>query len=232
MTVTTLALSPVGHELLDDPGADPAAVAESLRHIARANRWLGGAGAARYGLLRLLRGVPRGARLTLLDLGTGAGDLPRAAVGWAARRGITLVPVGVERSRVAAGLARGAGVPTAVACVSALPVAPKSVDLVLASQLAHHLAPETLVRLAREWTGLARVGVAVADLRRSRVAALGFPVAGRVLGFDGNTLRDGVTSIRRGFRAAELRGLLAAAGVRAEVRARPGWRLVATWRPA
>jgi len=228
--MTTFALSAVGHELLDDPAADPAAVAESLRHIARANRWLGGADAVRFGLMRLLRDVPRGARLTLLDLGTGAGDLPGAAVEWAARRGIELVPIGLERSPVAATLARSGGVPTAVGCVSALPFAPKSVDVVLASQLAHHLAPASLVGLAGDCTRLARIGVVVADLRRSRLAALGFPIAGRLLRFDRNTLRDGVTSIRRGFRASELRALLAAAGVNAAVHARPGWRLVATWR--
>ena len=41
----SLTPSPVGTELLDDPGADPAVVAESLRNISRSNRWFGGAAA-------------------------------------------------------------------------------------------------------------------------------------------------------------------------------------------
>ena len=45
-----LALSPLGRELLDDPDADPAAVGESLRHVARANRWFGGARAVHWAL--------------------------------------------------------------------------------------------------------------------------------------------------------------------------------------
>jgi hypothetical protein len=45
-----LELSPIGVELLDDPTADPALVAASLRDIARANRWFGGAAAMRRGL--------------------------------------------------------------------------------------------------------------------------------------------------------------------------------------
>ena len=58
MTVEPLTLSPVGTELLDDPGADPGAVAESLRNIARSNRWFGGTAAVLHGLSRVLAGVP------------------------------------------------------------------------------------------------------------------------------------------------------------------------------
>jgi SAM-dependent methyltransferase len=227
-----LAPSPLGRELLDDPGADPAVVARSLRNISRSNRWFGGASAVRHGLGRVLAQVPRGTELTLLDLGTGAGDLPRAAVVWARRRGIRLRPVGLERSRVAAALAAEAGVPCAVGCAGQPPLRDKSVDLVLASQLVHHLAPESAVRLLRACDRLARVGVIVADLRRGRLAPLAFWVGARALGFDDYTLADGITSIRRGYTPAELRALLAKAGVQGRVVRRPMYRLVATWRPA
>ena len=50
--------------------------------------------------------------------------------------------------------------------------------------------------------------------------------------FDPVTVSDGMTSLRRGYTPAGLRALLAAAGVRATVERRPGYRLVATWRPA
>jgi hypothetical protein len=82
--VHPLAISSIGSELLDDPAADPSVVAQSLGNIARANRWFGGARAVRYGLARVLAGVPRTRPLSLLDLGTGAGDLPGDAARWAA----------------------------------------------------------------------------------------------------------------------------------------------------
>lgn len=227
-----LSLSPVGVELLDDPAADPAAVAESLRNIARSNRWFGGAGAVRHGLARALAGVPPGCTLTLADIGTGLGDLPRAAIRWAARRGIRLIPVALERSPVAARLARERGVPCAVGCAGALPFAAKSVDVVLLSQVAHHLAGDSAVRLLRDCDRLARTAVVVADLRRGALGPLAFWCGARLLGFDRVTLADGITSIRRGYSAAELRALLAAAGVSGTVERRPGYRLVATWRPA
>jgi SAM-dependent methyltransferase len=232
VTVAPLVSSPVGRELLDDPAANPGVVARSLRNISRSNRWFGGASAVRHGLARVLAGVPPGSELTLLDLGTGAGDLPRAAVAWADRVGVRLRPVGLELSPVAAALARAAGVPCAVGCAGQPPLRDKSVDLVLASQLAHHLAPESAVRLLRTCDRLARVGVIVADLRRGRLAPLAFWVGARALGFDRCTVADGITSIRRGYTPAELRALLAEAGVRGSVVRRPMYRLVATWRPA
>jgi hypothetical protein len=88
------------------------------------------------------------------------------------------------------------------------------------------------VRLFRTSDRLARRAVVVADLRRGRLGPLAFWCGARALGFDGVTVADGMTSLRRGYTANELRALLAAAGVRGTVDRRPGYRLVATWRPA
>ena len=228
--MTGIELSPVGAELLDDPAADPAVVRESLGNIARANRWFGGRWAVRYALRRLLQGVPAGTRLVLLDLGTGLGDLPLDATRWAHSRGITLVPLGLERSPVAAALARSAGLPTVLGCAGSLPVRDRGVDLVLLSQVAHHLTRESAIELFRRCDALARHGVIVADLRRGPLGGTAFRVGGTLLGFDRTTLADGVTSLRRGYTRAEFAALFRAAGVPAQVTRRPGYRLVAAWR--
>jgi len=226
-----LSITSLGTELLDDPTANPAAVAESLRNIARANRWFGGAAAVRFGLARTLAGVARGTTLSLLDLGTGLGDLPRVAVRWGAARGIRLVPVGLERNRVAAALASGAGLPTALACAGAPPIRDKSVDVVLVSQVAHHLTGASVVSLLQTCDRLARRAAIVADLRRSSIAPPAFWFGARLLAFDPVTVADGMTSIRRGFSRPELRSLMARAGIEGRIYRRPGFRLVATWLP-
>jgi SAM-dependent methyltransferase len=229
--MTDLSITAIGEELLDNPRADPAIVAESLRNIARANRWFGGASAVRFGLARTLRDVLPGTVLSLLDLGTGLGDLPDVAVRWAARRGIRINPVGLELNRAAATLARSRGLTVAVACAGKPPIRDKSVDVVLLSQVAHHLASDSVVHLLRACDRLARRAVIVADLRRHTVAATSFRLGARLLGFDRVTMADGVTSIRRGFSRPGLLDLMAQAGVSGRVDQRPGFRLVATWRP-
>jgi 2-polyprenyl-3-methyl-5-hydroxy-6-metoxy-1,4-benzoquinol methylase len=226
-----LSITPLGVELLDNPAADPAMVAESLRNVARANRWFGGAAAVRFGLNRTLGGIPRGSSLSLLDLGTGLGDLPKVAVRWGAARGIRMVPVGLELNRSAAALATSRGLATAVGCAGVPPVRDKGVDVVLVSQVAHHLTAESVVHLFRTCDRMARRAVIVADLRRHPLAAPSFWCGGRLLGFDPVTLTDGVTSIRRGFRRGELVELMTRAGVKGRVDQRRGFRLVATWHP-
>lgn len=226
--MSPLALSPTGTELLDDLAADPAAVARSLANIARANRWFGGLAAVRHGLSRLLRA--RAGPVTLLDVGTGLGDVPAMARRWAQARGVTLRVIGLERHPVAAQLAAGTGLPIVRSCGGELPFRDRGVDIVVISQVAHHFAPASCVRLFGEASRVARLGVVVADLRRSRTAAVGFWLGSRVLGFDPVTRVDGITSLRRGFTRLELAGLIAQAGAEAQVESRPGARLVATWR--
>ncbi|HOX19474.1 MAG TPA: methyltransferase domain-containing protein [Gemmatimonadales bacterium] len=224
------ALAPFGTELLDDPAADPAVVARSLANIARANWWFGGTAAALWGIDQLLRDVGSGHALTLLDVGTGAADLPAAAVRRAARRGRHLSAIGLERSPVAAALAAARGFPAVIGCAGQLPVRPGAVDIVLISQVAHHLAADAAVELFRAATALARIGVVVADLRRSELAVAAFRLGSALLGFDAVTRADGITSVRRGYHVRDLADLAARAGQQARVCRRPGFRVVAYWR--
>lgn len=181
-----------------------------------------------YGLDRLLAlGAP--ADLTLLDIGTGAGDIPAAARAWGRERGVTIRPIGLERLRPAAALARTTGLPMTLGCLSALPFRPRSVDVVTISQVLHHCDRPSALALLRSATQVARRGVVVADLLRSATAALLFGVAARALGFDHHTRVDGATSVARGFSAEELLALGNEAGVRTSISVRPGWRVVAWW---
>lgn len=224
------ALAPLGTELLDDPDADPATVARSLANIARANWWFGGTAAALWGIDQLLRALPIDRAISLLDIGTGAADLPTAAVRRAARRGRVMRAIGLERSPVAARLATARGFPTVLGCAGQLPVRLAAVDIVLISQVAHHLAADAVVELFHSASAVARVGVVVADLRRSEVAVAAFRVGSALLGFDAVTRADGITSVRRGYHTGELTALAARAGQQAHVSRRPGFRVVAVWR--
>ena len=80
--MSVLAPAVIGVEVLDNPGADPALVRRMLTDIARTNRWLGGAHAVRVGMQHLCRDVLRGTTMRLLDVGTGAGDLPASFRVW------------------------------------------------------------------------------------------------------------------------------------------------------
>jgi SAM-dependent methyltransferase len=214
-----------GTELLDDPAADPAAVRRSLGNIARANRLFGGTSALIWAFEHAVSDVER-RHLDVLDLGTGAGDLPAALRAWGRRRGRTIRTFGLERLRPAATMARGEELPVALACVSALPFRTGSVDVVTISQVLHHFDRAKAVQIIAEARRVARHAVVVADLLRSRTAALLFGVGATLLGFDAHTRSDGITSVGRGYRPEELHELLCEGGRPAAVTVRPGWRVV------
>jgi hypothetical protein len=227
--MSRLSLTTTGTELLDDPGADPGVVTQSLRNIARANFWFGGLAAVRYGLARILRDTPPGP-VALLDVGTGMGDIPAMAREWGRRNGWAIQPVGLELHSAAARLAAGQRLPMVLGCGGDLPFRTGSVDVVVVSQLAHHLDEAGCRALFLECSRVARRGVVIADLHRSRAAGIGFWFGSRLLGFDAVTITDGLTSIRRGFTVPELTALVRQCGITGHVAHRPGARVVATWR--
>jgi SAM-dependent methyltransferase len=227
----------IGSELLDDPRADSAAVQTELRDIGRLNALFGGTRAVVRELERFFErgsreaGNGRRAAWTLLDVGTGLGDIPRAAAAAARRYGIDLRPVGLELNATAARTAHAQGVPAIVADGNAMPVRPRSVDVVIASQVLHHLPREVAAGWIAVFDRLARRAVVLADLRRSRVAMVGVWAASLGLGMGRVTRHDAVVSLRRGYTKREFAALLAAAGVPAVARYRPGFRVVAAWAP-
>lgn len=229
--MTAIASSTVGIEALDNPAADPALVVRMLRDIARSNRWFGGTATMRAGLAWLLSVDDVGRTLTLFDVGTGAGDLPLDAIRYAARRGITLRAVGLERIPAAAQLAQQNGVSTMLGCASAMPLADGSVDIVLVSQVAHHLDDAAIVNLLADCGRIARRGVIISDLRPSRWAGVAFRLGGALLRLHATSIADGVTSIRRGFTPERLRRLAAEAQQhRVHVASRPFARILLCWR--
>jgi hypothetical protein len=236
----------IGTELLDDPGAEPTVVAAHLRDIARLNAWLGGTRAVVAALdpfFRMGKGERQGkgeegrgqgtATWTLVDVGTGAGDIPRAVAAAARRHGIGLTLIGVERIPAAARLARSSGgLHAVIADGSALPFAPGAADIVIASQVLHHLPRDTAVRWIGVLDRLARRAVVLADLRPSRLAMAALRLAAPILGVGRVTRRDGVVSLRRGYTRGQLDALLADAGVRARAHVRRWSRVVAAWTPS
>jgi SAM-dependent methyltransferase len=223
-----------GIEYLDDPTCDSGLRERSLADVARANRLLGGARAVAAELrdaLDALRGLGR--TPTLLDVGTGLGDIPAELRAVAARGGVSLVTIGLDAAPSLVSASR-AHVDLAVCGDAlALPLEHGSVDVALCSQLLHHFEHADAVRLVRELDRVARARVIIGDLRRSAVAAAGLWLVSFPLRFHHVSRHDGVVSVFRGFTAGELADLVHdAVGVRPTIRRRLGWRVTASWRPS
>jgi len=227
----------IGTELLDDPRSDPVLVGRELRDIALLNALFGGTRAVVRELKSFLErrramGNRKREMWTLLDVGTGSGDIALAARAAARQLDIDLKAIGLELNPTAARIASAAGVPTIVADGSALPLGPRSVDVVVASQVLHHLPRPVAVRWIATFDRVARRAVVLADLRRSRVAMAGVWAASVGLAMSGVTRHDAVVSLKRGYTTTEFDEMLRQAGVRTVARYRRGARIVAAWSPS
>ncbi|WP_310570168.1 methyltransferase domain-containing protein [Gemmatimonas sp.] len=230
-----------GSEILDDPGEDPALALRSLRDVALANRFFGGRRVVLVEVRRVLHaqraiGSATGT-LTLLDIGTGLGDIPRAAERMAQRMNadsaVALTTIGAE---LVPALARAASASCTHALATdamALPFADGSIDIVTCSQVLHHFDGPEADRLLQECTRVARSAVIIGDLRRSWFAVAGLWAASFLLRFHPVSRHDGIVSILRGFTRDELQSLVErATGCAVQAHRAPGFRVVAVWAPS
>lgn len=220
--------------MLDDAACDAALRERSLSDVARANRLLGGTRAVLAEVRALLPALARLRReVTLLDVGTGLGDIPAAVARLAERHGVPIRTIGLDGADSLARASRVRVHDALCADALALPIASHSVDLVTCSQVLHHFEPGEAVQLLAELNRVARGHVVVSDLRRNWLAAGGLWLVSFPMRFHPVSRADGMLSVLKGFTVPELDALVRAAGARApSVRHHLGWRLTATWAPA
>ena len=217
-------------EYLDAPNVDPKLVRRSLADVALANALFGGTRAVLLEIEDLLPELNGSA--TLLDVGSGVGDIAARARALARSRDIDLSLITIDMAETLALASRARAGNAVRGDATALPFADKSVDIVMCSQTLHHFDDASAASVLRELDRVARVRVIIADLRRSWLAAAGLWLASFPLGFHPVSRHDGIVSIMRGYTNDELRRLVTSSTGRTPVvRRRIGWRVTATWRP-
>lgn len=212
-------------EFLDGPLDDPATLAGNLRDLRRVNRALGGVRLSRLAVDRLLSAAPThldASPISIIDVGTGAGDIPVALLAEARRRGRRLEVVAVdarpevlEAARATRpALARIPGLALDVSDGRSLPHPDRAFDIAHASLVVHHFEPDEAVVLLAEMARVARLGIVVNDLDRGRMHWLGAWLIAHLFTTNRYTRRDGPLSVRRAYTPPEMRELLARAGLR------------------
>ncbi|WP_346958061.1 class I SAM-dependent methyltransferase [uncultured Arthrobacter sp.] len=200
-------------EEMDRPDCDPTRLDRTYAQFALVNRAVSGwRGIYRQQLRPLLSAA---STTTLLDIGCGGGDVPVLLSRWAARDGLRLEITAIDPDRRAAAFAARhrtrAGVTFRRQAAAELLDAGARFDVVVSNHVLHHLDAGELAGFLAESAALSTGLVIHNDLRRSPAAYALFSAGALV--FPGSYIRqDGLTSIRRSYTAAELRGA-----------APPGW---------
>lgn len=174
-------------------------------------------------------------RFSVLDVGTGAANIPIALARWARSRQLRaeITASDVSEQVLTAARANCAGFPEISLerqDALALTYESQSFDLVLCQGVLHHFSPEKAQALLREMARVARHAIIVTDLRRERLAYITAWLAMGILRPGRTTRHDGLVSICRSYIPSEVRVLAQRADLRsATIRTTFPFRQVLIW---
>jgi 2-polyprenyl-3-methyl-5-hydroxy-6-metoxy-1,4-benzoquinol methylase len=223
-------------EVMDQPDLDPAQHAQALRGLERINFLSGSAGILWPGIQQIAIDI-KDRPLRLLDVATGAGDIPIRLWHRSRKAGLELEVAGCDRSLVALDHARrqaresGAQVNFFEHDILGGPL-PETYDIVTCSLFLHHLTEAEAVTTLRTMAQAAKHLLLVNDLRRSRLGWWLAWLGTRVLSRSPVVHFDGPVSVAGAFNRAEMKELADQAGLRGAVVSRR-WpcRMLLSYRP-
>lgn len=215
-------------ELMDDLSIEGAELEETLEQVERINAAARGPQISLAGVESL---VPDGIeRLSVLDVGTGSGDIPRRIADWSERKPFDVWVKGIDLSHTTVGYARRRTtrrerLAFELKNLFEMPD-DEPYDIVHASLVLHHFPGGEAVRALDKMRRLSRYGVVVNDLQRHPVPWASLRIALSVVSRNRLVQNDGPLSVLRGFTRDELAALAAKAGLD---RASVAWKFPFRW---
>lgn len=215
-------------ELMDQPSLGQDERAEALQLLNRINRRLG----VDRRLCDWVRGVAGSESVSVLDLGSGGGGL----LGYMVQRNGTAGPlrlIGLDQSLPALKLARrwqDSRVRWIRGDALHIPLADSSVDLVTCSLFLHHFDEGQVVQILRGAARVAKKGIVIGDLTRSRLALVSTWLFTHLASRSPVCHYDAAVSVRAAYNKEELAGLAAQAGLNnTQVRSHFPFRMILIW---
>jgi SAM-dependent methyltransferase len=171
--------------------------------------------------------LPRDRPVTVVDVGSGYGDMLRTIDRWGAQRGLNFNLIGVDLnqwSTWSATEATPADRPVRFVTANVFDFRPPGgIDIVISSLFTHHLDDASLIRFVSWMEATVATAWFVNDLHRHPIPYHVFRVTSRLLRYHHFIQHDGPVSIARAFDPYDWRLVLTAAGL-APGAAQPTWR--------
>lgn len=195
-------------ELMDDFKLEGAVLRDTLKKLEHINKWLGGNGITLQGVAKLLKNQPKSTVYHIVDVGCGHGDLLRLVAKWGVKNCYQLRLTGLDANQDAVNYANELSTDYENIDFICEDVFSKSFQnttchITLATLFMHHFKDEDLLKLLSIFNKNSKLGIVVNDLQRSNLAYALFKVIGLFIA-NNMVKQDGLTSIARAFKKAEL----------------------------
>jgi len=200
-------------EMMDRPQPVSPELERDLERIRQLNRWFG---SHRLVSIFMRRWIRPGARMRVVDLATGSGDIPRLLVDFARNIGAQIDIDAVDRQSATLEVARSlsAGYPEISYREANILEwdGAQGYDVVLCSLVLHHFSDEDAVSVLRRCCELSKRFVLVSDLRRGFFLQTGVYLLTALIFREPMTRFDARLSAQRAFSFSEMRDVAIRAG--------------------
>ncbi len=214
--MSSFAVRALEKEIIDLRPLTPEETASVYRRLTWVNRWLGGARVILDHLEKFSRAWKRGELIRILDVGSGASDIPAAVMDWAKGRRfkvhVVSLDIDAEALRYGRERYKRHGLSQVRASCFQFPFAPHAFDYAITSMFYHHLTDQQIRENLLSLNSLTKRGIIINDLSRSRMSYAGFWILS-LFTRDPVFRHDGLLSIRRAFRIEDLEKLRVETGL-------------------
>ena len=174
-----------------------------LHEIRFINRFLGDSRALRKTLFREISSQDL-KEFSVLDVGAGSGEMLTEIAAFARKTSRKANLAGLDLNEISAATIRDSGLPAVRGDALILPFADNSFDFAICSLFTHHLPDDKVVKVLKEMERISRRGIFVIDLHRHPAAYRLYQLFCFVFRISPLVREDGLLSVLRSFKPAEL----------------------------
>ncbi|WP_310381088.1 methyltransferase domain-containing protein [Flavobacterium sp.] len=197
-------------EIMDDFSMEGDLLRDALVKIAKINQLLGGNKLTLQGVQFLLSNSAKKQQITIVDVGCGNGDMLRNLADFGIKNNYNLQLIGIDANKFTVNVACELSIQypnISYRCIDVFDetFAKLKYDIVLCTLTLHHFKDNEIMKIVSVFNANAAIGIVINDLHRSSVSYRLFQVVCFVFRLNAMSREDGLTSILRGFKKAELK---------------------------
>jgi len=196
-------------EIMDDFQMEGEILRDALDKIASINQLLGGNKVTLEGITTLIREQPKQKVIRIVDIGCGNGDMLRALADYALKNDLNFILKGIDANAFTvnhAGRLSSSYSNISYECTDIFDTKKEieNCDIILCTLTLHHFTDGQIMALLQRFGKSATLGYVINDLQRSAIAYHLFEALCFVFRLNYMSRQDGLVSILRGFKKADL----------------------------
>jgi len=196
-------------ELMDDFQMEGEILRDALDKIASINQLLGGNKVTLNGIKILIQSKPKDEPIRITDIGCGNGDMLRTLADYAEEKRLNFILKGIDANNFTIKHAenlseRYNNISYECRDIFDNLTEEQPCDIFICTLTLHHFKDEDIIRILEKFKQSAKMGIVINDLHRSALAYYLFKALCFVFGLNDMSREDGLVSILRGFKKADL----------------------------